>query len=225
LAYACSIFTAGTLFIAADTWSNIISTLEYPLYPGGPVGWILEHYNHPVVVLGNVSFLLTTWLSDGFMMCRCYVIYTRTTQLRYVLILPLLLYLASWATGILLLVQVSAPHSSLFSQINFGLANLSIITSLHVTLTALISGKLLLHRIHIQKLLGSDTRLDSLKTYTSISTILIESSALYSGFVLLFMVPFALDHPAAKFILPLLAQIQVSSDCPLRGGFVANRSI
>lgn len=70
LAYACSIFTAGTLFIAADTWSNIISTLEYPLYPGGPVGWILEHYNHPVVVLGNISFLLTTWLSDGFMVSR-----------------------------------------------------------------------------------------------------------------------------------------------------------
>lgn len=68
LAYVCSIFTVATTFIGADTWTKVYSTLEYAMYPaGGPVGWTEAHYNHPVIVLGNVSFLLTSWLSDGFM--------------------------------------------------------------------------------------------------------------------------------------------------------------
>lgn len=116
--YICSVFSASTLFIAADTWSNIYATLEQPLYPGGPVGWTMEHYNHPIIVLGNVCFLLTSWLSDGFMvsallmlckrrgrlsivapcavqMYRCYIVYTQSRGRVWLMLLPGLLYLAS----------------------------------------------------------------------------------------------------------------------------------
>lgn len=209
LLYVCVIFIAGTMYTASVTWVMIYPTLEYPLYPGGPLGWDLLHYSHPVINLGNAAFTMTAWFSDGFMLYRCYVVYCQVSRVWVVLAIPGLLYLTSIATGILLLTQTSHPQSSIFSQVNFGLTHLSIIASLHILLTLLVSIRLLSYRLRIKKLMGEDSR--SLSVYTSITTILIESSALYSTFALLFLIPFAMGHPLSQFALPLLGQVQVIS--------------
>lgn len=109
--------------------------------------------------------------------------------------------------GVVLLTQISLPRQSLFSQINLSLVYFSIVASLHVLLTLLISRRILIHRLHFQKLVGKGSR--SLRIYTSLSSILIESSGLYSAAALFFIVPFALGHPLAQLSLALLAQIQV----------------
>lgn len=164
-------------------------------------------------------------------MYRLYIVYMHCRGSPWIMVLPGLLYLASISTsdvpsldlgcpnslyhrpysamGILLLCQTSLPQSSLFSQINFGLAAFSIMAAMHILLTGLISARLMLHRFRIQKLVGSGTH--SLSMYTSVSTILIESSALYSAFALMFIIPFGMDHPSSRFFLPLLAQVQVKT--------------
>ncbi|KAF6752487.1 hypothetical protein DFP72DRAFT_904964 [Ephemerocybe angulata] len=209
LIYVSLIFLAGTLYTIATLWIILYLKLEYPLYPGGTLAWELEHYNHPMINLGNAAFVLTSWFSDGFMMHRCYIVYSQGSRIWVVLILPGLLYLASLATGILLLTQTSLPHESLFSQINFGLAYFSIIASLHILLTLLIGCRLWMHRIQLLRTRGIDNV--SVRIYTSMSSIFIESSALYSTFALLFIVPFAVGHPVAQFTLAMLAQVQVIS--------------
>ncbi|KAF6746539.1 hypothetical protein DFP72DRAFT_973352 [Ephemerocybe angulata] len=209
LIYVCLIFTVGTMYMFSIAWILVYLRLEYPLYPGGPLGWEFDHYNHPVMNLGNAAFTMTGWFADGFMMYRCYVVYSQKSRIWTVLILPGLLYVASITTGILLLTQTSLPKESLFSQINFALTNFSIVASLHILLTLLILGRLLIHRLQIQKIMGGDS--GSLSMYTSVSSILIESSALYSTFALLFIVPFALGHPLAQFSLAMLAIVQVIS--------------
>ncbi|KAF6752486.1 hypothetical protein DFP72DRAFT_904954 [Ephemerocybe angulata] len=230
LTYISLIFLAGTLYTAAGTWVIVYLKLEYPMYPGGTLAWELEHYNHPVINLGNAGFVLTSWFSDGFMMYRCYIVYNRGWRTWPVLILPGVLYVASIATGVLLLTQTSLPKQSLFSKVNFALAYFALVASLHILLTLLISSRLWMHRIRLQKALAGDgdAQLRSphsvdtaagksaagrlgLGMYTSASSILIESSALYSTFALLFIVPFALGHPAAQFTLCMLAQVQVIS--------------
>ncbi|KAF6741644.1 hypothetical protein DFP72DRAFT_942226 [Ephemerocybe angulata] len=197
LLYVCFIFISGTMYAASVTWVMIYPTLEYPLYPGGPLGWDLLHYNHAVINLGNAAFTMTAWFSDGFMV-TCIMKSRKYLNGKWYL-----------ATGILLLTQTSHPQSSIFSQINFGLTHLSIIASLHILLTLLVSSRLLSYRLRIKRLMGDESR--SLSVYTSITAILIESSALYSTFALLFLIPFAMGHPLSQFALPLLGQVQVIS--------------
>ncbi|KAF6765586.1 hypothetical protein DFP72DRAFT_798198 [Ephemerocybe angulata] len=217
LVYLCLIFAVVTVWTVCSTWTLVYLRIEYPLYPGGPLGWELEHYNHPVMNLGNSAFIMTTWFSDGFMasprfsngIYRCYVVYSQSSKQWAVCILSGFLYLVKIVTGVVLLTQISLPRQSLFSQINLALVYFSIVASLHVLLTLLISRRILIHRLHFQKLVGKGSR--SLRIYTSLSSILIESSGLYSAAALFFIVPFALGHPLAKLSLALLAQIQVMS--------------
>lgn len=108
------------------------------------------------------------------------------------------------------MVQTSAPNSSIFSLLRLSrltLVNFAITASLNILITALISIRLILHRIKVKKTLGSDS--ESLSIYTSVSSILVESSALYSMFSLMFIVTYGIDHPSGKMFLPILGQVQV----------------
>ncbi|KAF5342184.1 hypothetical protein D9611_002152 [Ephemerocybe angulata] len=207
MTYLCLIFTMGSIFTASGVWILVYLRLEYPLYPGGPLGWELDHYSHPIINLGNSAYILASWFSDGFMMYRCCIIYGPGISI--VLLLPGLLYLASLASGTLLLCRTSLPHESLFSQINFGLLNFSIAASLNILLTVMISGRLYAHRLRMQRLLGVGH--SPLRIYTSVIGLLIESSAIHSAFSLLFIIPFSMGHPLSQFSLMLLGQVQVIS--------------
>jgi hypothetical protein len=113
LGYISALFACGTIVIVADTWANVVVTLDYPLYPGGSYFWAVTHFSDPMFMLGQVPFQVTTWLADGFMVCvnviacmketlitstklyRCYVVYTMTAGIWFILLIPGLLYLAS----------------------------------------------------------------------------------------------------------------------------------
>ncbi|KAF6752133.1 hypothetical protein DFP72DRAFT_906203 [Ephemerocybe angulata] len=99
LVYVCLIFAVGTMYSFSGIWILVYLRLEYPMYPGGPLGWEFVHYNWPIMTLGNVGFTLTAWLSDGFMLYRCFVVYNEESRIRTVLILPGLLYLASLSSS------------------------------------------------------------------------------------------------------------------------------
>ena len=157
--------------------------------------------------------------------------YTATIGVWYIFVLPLALYVACigafasdsvWrrsephprypfiVTAIIVTAQTAAPFSSIFALLRLArltLANFAITASLNILITALISIRLILHRIKVKKTLGSD--LESLTIYTSVSSILAESSALYSTFSLMFIVTYGIGHPSGLMFLPMLGQIQV----------------
>ncbi|KAF5336393.1 hypothetical protein D9611_006733 [Ephemerocybe angulata] len=196
--------------MAADVWANTVGTLDYSNFPGGSYGWAMANYNQPVFMLGQAPFAVTNWLANGFMLYRCYVVFSMTSGLMYILALPFLLYLASIATAIAVLVQTNVPNSSIFSLLKLGrltLGNFSINAALNIIITALISVRLIIHQLTIKRTMGTDS--DSLKLYTSLWTILVESSALYAVFSLMFIVTFGINHPSGIMFLPILGQIQV----------------
>jgi hypothetical protein len=158
-------------------------------------------------------------------MYRCYVIYNMK---RWVIIFPLILYLASIcectlaktrisapqslspeAMGIITLYLASQPNSSLWHGItvNFGLPYFTISVGLNVLLTLMISVRLILHSRNIRGAMGSTTGVSSL--YRTIVTMLIESSALYAVTSLLFIGPYAAHNYASDIFLPILSQVQV----------------
>ncbi|TEB31169.1 hypothetical protein FA13DRAFT_1585886, partial [Coprinellus micaceus] len=210
LGYISALFACGTIVIVADTWANVVVTLDYPLYPGGSYFWAVTHFSDPMFMLGQVPFQVTTWLADGFYgLYRCYVVYTMTAGIWFILLIPGLLYLASIGacTGIVLMVQNNLPMMSVFNLISIALANFAITASLNMLITALISVRLILHSVSMRKTMGTDA--DSMRMYTSVWTILVESSALYGVFSLWFIVTYAIDHPLSKMLLPILGQVQV----------------
>jgi len=111
--------------------------------------------------------------------------------------------------GILLLFESGLPASNLWTRLStdFALAYFTITLSLNVILTLLIVVRLLIHRRRVRKHLGPEHATH----YTSIASMLIESSALYSLFSLLFLVSFAVRSFAQNLFLPVLAEIQVSA--------------
>ena len=102
------------------------------------------------------------------------------------------------------MVQNNFPLKSVFNLISIALANFAVTDSI---ITALISVRLIFHSVSMRKAMGTDA--DSMRMYTSVWTILVESSALYGTFSLWFIVTYAIAHPLSKMSLPILGQVQV----------------
>jgi succinate-acetate transporter protein len=110
--------------------------------------------------------------------------------------------------GILVLFETNLPASNLWTalSVKFTLSYFSLSLSLNVLLTFLIVIRLLLHRQRTRKHLGAKHATH----YTSIAAMLVESSALYSAFSLIFIVSYARNSPVQNLFLPVLAEVQVN---------------
>lgn len=165
-------------------------------------------------VLRDVSFTVNIWLSDSFVIYRLYVVWMGTW---YIMVLPILIYLSSIATGVGLLIE-SAKPDTVFGQaplINFGVPFWSLSLVLNVLTTACIAGRLLHHRRRIQ-IMG---RMNG-KQYLSLAAVFVESAALYSLSCLIFIPMWAKNVPmqypffsvlgCATSVAPILIVLRVA---------------
>lgn len=127
----------------------------------------------------------------------------------YLRILPILT--AFSAMGIILLFQLTQPNANLWSKttVNFGIPYWSISAGLNILVTLLIVARLMLIRKRTRAILSSSHS----RTYTSVAAMLVESAALYSLTVLLFIITYARGSNVQNLVLPLLGQVQAI--CPL----------
>jgi len=111
--------------------------------------------------------------------------------------------------GIMYLYQVSVPSANLFTSeaIDFGLPYFALSTTLNTLLTILISSRLVVHQRRMSKSLSLQSR--NTISYMPIVAMLVESSALYAVFSLLFIGTYASGSGAAVVFLPILSQAQV----------------
>ncbi|KIK54828.1 hypothetical protein GYMLUDRAFT_176591, partial [Collybiopsis luxurians FD-317 M1] len=176
-------------------------------YPGGPEAYGLSVYSSPLVIITNVCFVLSNLLADGLLMYRCKVIWTGKS---WILAFPFIMYLGSTSMAIMFLYQSSSPNSNLFvgGAVDFGLPYFALSTSLNILLTLLISARLILHQYHLK---GTSNIYSRNLPYNAIVAMLVESSALYSVFSLLFLGTYAAGNNASTVFLPILAQTQVRS--------------
>ena len=112
------------------------------------------------------------------------------------------------ATGIMVTYQMAQPSSSAWATIllNFSIPDISISVSLNVLLTLMIVIRLVLHSRSIRTATGSSPGISGL--YTTIATMLVESSTLYAVTSLLLIGLWAAGNRAAGAVLVILAEIQ-----------------
>jgi len=205
-----AMFTFVTVFTAINL--NIISTsyIDNRKFPNdpypGPLGYQVLAYSETSGIVSTVMFLLNSWLADGLLLYRCYIIYPMN---RWAIVCPCLIYLASIATGIVLVYyQITEPTCFIWrsTSVSIGVPY-SISVSLNVFLTLMIIARLVLLTRRLQKAMNAPFRLGGL--YRAVITVVSESSAIYAAAFLLFIGTWAADNPTEYFFFPVLAQAQV----------------
>ncbi|KAJ6602434.1 hypothetical protein DFH09DRAFT_899946 [Mycena vulgaris] len=154
--------------------------------PGGPLGFLAIFSSVWWQTFGTAATQVTNFLGDGLLMYRCYVIWNSRWT---VLIFPFIIYLGSIAMAMVMLVQSALPGSNFFrgQTVNFGVPWAALSVSLNVTLTAMITYRILRARSAIKEHRDPD---DSLLVYISIAAILIESSLPFSILGIIFTVTY-----------------------------------
>ncbi|KAF8142292.1 hypothetical protein K438DRAFT_1878334 [Mycena galopus ATCC 62051] len=153
--------------------------------PGGPLGFLASFSSVWWQIFGTASTQVTNFLGDGLLMYRCYVIWNNRLS---ILAFPFLIYLGSIAMAMVMLVQSALPGSDFFrgKTVNFGVTWAALSVSLNVTLTALITFRILRARHAIQQH-DSDK---SLSVYIGVAAILVESSLPFSILGVIFAVTY-----------------------------------
>jgi len=204
-----------TVYTAMYLNLQVISFIDNREYPGipqgpapGPEGYQHFIYNTAISYVPHIMFLFNTWLVDGLLLYRCYVIYAKNY---WVIGFPFLMYIASFAMGIVLIYfQITQPTtrrpSPLAMRFNYPFFTIS--PSVNIILTLMIVGRLVVHRRNLQSAMGSSARTTS-GLYKAVVTILVESCALYAASFILFLVPWGLQHPITNMFFPIVAQTQV----------------
>lgn len=100
---------------------------------------------------------------------------------------------------------VGIRNSSPFAIVDITLSYYVMSLALNIVVTFLIAGRLLVYRYQMSKVMGAQHT----STYANIVAIVVESTALYSIFAVLFIVPFGIGNPVGSLFLQVVSQVQV----------------
>ncbi|KIJ63973.1 hypothetical protein HYDPIDRAFT_154930 [Hydnomerulius pinastri MD-312] len=204
MTYTLLMFSCSTIFVALDSTLFRNAFVDYRNYPGGPIGYSVATYDAPMSITANAFFMLANWLADGLLLYRCLIVYSGR---RWVVGPPLAIYFASISMGIVFTYADSRPATTAWSSsaVDFGLAYFSISCSLNIILSLMIAGRIFVYRQTVHHVLGKEHT----SPYMSIAALVIESSALYAFFSILFIASYASNSNLSRIFLPILEHIQV----------------
>ncbi|KAJ7736771.1 hypothetical protein DFH07DRAFT_893147 [Mycena maculata] len=165
--------------------------------PGGPLGFLALNSAVWWQTLGTASTQVTNFLGDGLLMYRCYMMWNSRLA---VVAFPFIIYLGTIAMAMVMLVQSALPGSDFFrgQTVNYGVLWGTLSVALNVTLTALITFRILRARQAIKRHQDSAK---SLGIYVGIAAILIESSLPFSVLGIIFVVTYGKNLPTAPAFL------------------------
>jgi len=204
LVFITVLFILGTLFVYSLAEFTQLAFIEDRNYPGGPNMYEENMFWIPVDELGVVVFVMGNWLMDGLLVWRCMVIFSDITRLALyaVMVLPCLLWSASFALGVVFLKKTS--RSSPYHAVQFSLAYFTTTLALNIVVTLFIVVRLLIWRTRFARVLGTARATH----YSNLAAILVESASMYSVFSIMFVVPLALNYPLANVFLQSMGQVQ-----------------
>ena len=70
VSYTVAMFSLVTVGTAAQFGVQSISYIDNREYRGGPLGYQLVIYSEAIDVIQNITFSLSVWLADGFLVSR-----------------------------------------------------------------------------------------------------------------------------------------------------------
>ncbi|KAF9224675.1 hypothetical protein BS17DRAFT_702437 [Gyrodon lividus] len=201
MVYICVLFALTTAAQGLSSQFIQMGFITHRDYPGGPSEFFNGEYSTPSNLAATILLVCANWLMESLLVWRCKVICSSGEgSLRIILIIPCLLLIAAFVTGGLFIYHIlnSAPPTS------YTLAYSGTSLLLNVTATAIIVGRLLVHRRRVAQLFGPGHG----SHYSNAAAMLIESASLYTGFLLLIIVPFAINSPVSNMFQQVVAQVQ-----------------
>ncbi|KAJ7605362.1 hypothetical protein DFH06DRAFT_1252927 [Mycena polygramma] len=152
----------------------------------------------------DMLFSITDWCSQLILLYRCYLVWGRNL---WVVILPFLLSLASVACGLALIglvlsINPTAPQAPA-AIVPVGTAGFSISLCLNLIVSTLIVARIW-HVSHQNRLHGISHAVSSVQRAIGI---IVESGLLFLAAQFVFVVLFAIAHPAQAILVPIATQI------------------
>lgn len=202
LCYVIFVFACASVYQVANAQITQLGFINRRNYPGGPAAFEESNASIPI----NLTFVLMDWCADLLMIWRCIVVY-RDTRFRVIITLfGVLIFVASFVTGLFWLIIISMPerasdawmsYSLLFPYLSVSLASTMFISGLTVL-------RFLDHRRRVSNVLGQALG----SVYTNFVTMVIESAAIYSLCSLLYIIPYATGSPLANAFMQILGMAQ-----------------
>ncbi|KAG7100299.1 hypothetical protein E1B28_002074 [Marasmius oreades] len=207
--YISFMFILGTIYIASNARTMELSYVLNRNYPGGPAQYSYYIYSQPITIVGLVAFFGANWMSDALLLWRLFIIYASSPYRLPVIVFPSLLFLASLSMSIITIVTSTQPNSSFWATnaVQFALAYYSLTVSFTIISTVLMLVQLFIFRRRFMEYLGEEYA----DRYTSIGAMLIESSALYTVWSIIFLGLYIVNHPVQYVFLASLAEVQIIS--------------
>ncbi|KAJ3488752.1 hypothetical protein NLI96_g2607 [Meripilus lineatus] len=202
-------FILGTAAIISTLRVNQLAFVDYRDYPGGPGVYEVDQNYIPISVLGIAASLIASWLQDGLVLYRFFVIWGVRW---WVMVPPSAIFAVSMVVSCVLMRDLSQPGNTLWEEPTSTLALVYAATSMSITIlsTILIVGKLLFVRYQVRNIMGKTHR----EIYFSVSAMLVESAFLYSAFALAFIISYVEDNtPVNQIFYQTIGQ--VTSIAPL----------
>ncbi|KAI0319584.1 hypothetical protein OF83DRAFT_1054702 [Amylostereum chailletii] len=198
----CVVGSLMTAFITIQTFADFVFLefmwIDHRDFPGGPLAYLAANSSVWWQTLGTASGQATNILGDGLLLYRCFIIWGSDWR---IVAFPFLLYLGSIAMGLVTVVQSALPGSDFFKgkTVNFDVPWTALSVALNIVVTCLITYRILRARRALRETLSPE----SLRVFTGVIAILIESALPFSVLGIVFTVTYGknLDGgPAFSFI-------------------------
>ncbi|PPR04984.1 hypothetical protein CVT24_010448 [Panaeolus cyanescens] len=186
--YITIMFAAGTFYCAVNAREAQLAFVDNPNLPGDAVAYNAYTFDTPFNVAGVVSFFLTAWMNDALL----------SITGRF-----------GVSMGMVALIETVLPTRSFWAAISlkFVMAYYALTVAYTVLITSLMTLRILLARREFIKATGQK---GYGAQYLSIATMIVESSALYSVWGLVFLGLYIANHPVQYVFLASLSEVQVS---------------
>ncbi|KAG8215369.1 hypothetical protein J3R82DRAFT_8966 [Butyriboletus roseoflavus] len=195
-------------------------------YPGGPSAFFNNAYSIPSSLAETILAAIANWMMESLLVWRCRVVCGTGERLWWLgVAVPLLLLITVFgASNAELMVSSSTltvpppgmPVTSSLYIYNglhgvpptiYALAYSISSLALNLTATGFIAGRLLVYRHRVVSQLGREHG----KLYVGIAAVVVESAAIYTGFLLIVIVAYALASPATNLLQQVVWHVQVSN--------------
>ncbi|KXN85264.1 hypothetical protein AN958_11558 [Leucoagaricus sp. SymC.cos] len=208
LVYTTVLIICGCLYFASAVRIVQDGYVTFRNFPGGPYAYTVFAFSTPDNYLGLVIYFLVNWMTDALLIWRVYVLFGGKRYPWAVILFPCVIYFASVAMGLVVIVEDSHTTESFWSAlaIPFVLAYYVLTTSLTIICTILLTYRLLKARERYIQAMGHSSHANQ---YLSIATMLIESSALYAIWSIIFLVLYAIGHPMQNVFLATQTDISI----------------
>jgi len=144
-------------------------------FPGGPLAFYQDNSSAWYNTFGTAADVAVFVMADGLMLYRCFMFWR---DHRWVVILPALLYVASFVMAIITTIESALPGASIFQGLptNFSISWLALTVSFNLIVTLTIIGRLLVTYLTVRGSLGPALS----RTYIDVSAVLVESALPFS---------------------------------------------